>query len=140
MKQLVVLAASLLLVWSSSSTVFAETAARANELDCRYLFQIENNFFLSQHVIYSQRDKALQDRVVEQFLKKLDPSKIYLLQSDVDGIRKKLSNLFDNVKKRDCSSLEESEKIVLTRSKERAEFAKKILGKDYKFDKTVEFV
>jgi len=113
--------------------------SNSGDLDCRFLFQIEQ-FFLSQHIKYSQRDQALQDRTVEQFIKKLDPSKINLLQSDVAQIKESLATVFDNVKKRDCAALESAEKVVLTRMKERAEFAKKMLGKDYKFDPTVEFV
>lgn len=47
-----------------------------------------------QHVKYEGRSKELQDRVVEQYIKRQDPTKIYLLQSDVDNIKKMLSNIF----------------------------------------------
>lgn len=91
-----------------------------------------------QHVKYEGRSKELQDRVVEQYIKRQDPTKIYLLQSDVDNIKKMLSNIFEKLKAKDCSALDAVQKILVDRVKERAQFAKDMLGKNYKFDSTVE--
>ena len=109
------------------------------ELECKYLYQIQQ-IYLMMHIKYSQTDAAMQERVIEQYLKKLDPSKINLLQSDAESIKKILGNVFEDVKKKDCSALEKTESLVVERLKERAEFAKKVLGKDYKFDAKTEFV
>lgn len=109
------------------------------ELRCQYLFPIENGF-LSQHVKYSKRDEALQTRVVEQYIKRLDPNKVYFLKSDVEEIKKHLAKIFEKVQAKDCGPLKEVQSILSKRVKERTEFAKKFLGKDYKFDSKVEFV
>jgi carboxyl-terminal processing protease len=125
-----------------SSLSFAQSGANSSkglELECRYLYAIEQ-VFLSQHIKFSQRDQVLQDRVVEQYIKKLDPTKVNLLASDAEEIKKSLANIFDDTKKRDCSPLDNAEKIVFKRIKERAEYAKKVLGKDFKYDPKVEFV
>ncbi len=130
----------LLLSFFFSTLVFSGTSfADGNDLQCRYMFAIESGF-LTQHVKYSQRDQALQDRVVDQYLKRLDPTKIYLLQSDVDQIKKSMSKVFDNIKNKDCSVLNSVQKVLVERVKERAEFAKKVLDKSYKFDNKVEIV
>jgi hypothetical protein len=51
-----------------SSLSFAQSGANSSkglELECRYLYAIEQ-VFLSQHIKFSQRDQVLQDRVVER--------------------------------------------------------------------------
>ncbi|GIL16411.1 MAG: tail-specific protease [Oligoflexia bacterium] len=109
------------------------------DLDCRYIYAIEQ-VYLSQHVKYSQRDSALQERVIDQYTKHLDPTKVYLTKPDVDQIKKLMGNILEKTKAKDCSPFAEIQKLLVARVKERAEFAKKMLGKDYKFDSKVEFV
>lgn len=120
---------------ATSSLAFAQ---QKDGLECRYLTVIEQGF-LANHVKYSTRDSELQNRVIEQSLKRLDPSKIYLTQADVDQIKKTMGNVFEKTKNRDCAFLEASQKIVVERVKDRMEFAKLYLGKDFKFDPTTEF-
>lgn len=127
------------LLIAGSLAISSIASAQLKEgLDCRYLTVIEQGF-LANHVKYSTRDSELQTRVVEQYLKRLDPSKIYLTQSDVDQIRKLAGNVFDKTKNKNCEFLDQIQKIVLEKFKERAEFAKSYLGKEFKFDSTTEF-
>lgn len=128
---------SLFIQLISISSFSATPAAAGNDLQCRYLTSIEEGFLL-QHVKYESRSKDLQDRVIEQYLKKIDPTKVYLLQSDVDNIKKMMSGIFDKLKAKDCSALDAVQKILVERVKERAAFAENMLGKNYKFDSTVE--
>lgn len=121
--------------FATSSLAYAQ---QKDGLECRYLTVIEQGF-LANHVKYSTRDSDLQSRVVEQYLKRLDPSKIYLTQPDVDQVRKLTNNVFEKTKNKDCTFLEQTQKIVLERVKDRFEFAKRYLGKDFKFDATTEF-
>lgn len=120
---------------ATSSLAYAQ---QKDGLECRYLTVIEQGF-LANHVKYSVRDAELQTRVVEQYLKRLDPSKIYLTQPDIDQIRKITNNVFDKTKNKDCAFLDQTQKIVLERVKDRLEFAKRYLGKDFKFDSATEF-
>jgi carboxyl-terminal processing protease len=117
----------------------AKSKADTNDLQCRFIFAIEQGF-LTQHVKYSSFDPSLQERVVEQYLKRLDPTKMYLLKSDVDKIKKTMSTLFDKLKNKDCGPLDEAQQILVQRVKERADFAKSVLGKDFKFDPKIEIV
>lgn len=114
------------------------TAQLKEGLECRYLTVIEQGF-LANHVKYSNRDAELATRVTEQYLKRLDPSKIYLTQADVDAIKKSMTNVFEKTKNRDCAFLDEAQKLVLERVKDRDAFAKKYLDKSFKFDSTTEF-
>lgn len=124
------------LALSISSAVLAQNQAN---LECRHLFVIEQAF-LSQHVKTSTRDAALQNRLIEQYVKRLDPTKVYLLQSDVDEVKKMMADVFTQVKNKDCAVLRKVQDLLLKRVKERADFAKNMLGKDYKFDSKVEFI
>lgn len=108
-------------------------------LECRYLSMIEDGF-LKYHVNYNKRDKELETRVTDQHIKKLDPSKIYFTQEDADKVSEMMKNVFEKTKKNDCDFLVESQNLLLKRVQERAEFAKKFLGKEYKFDDKTEFV
>lgn len=127
------------LIVAGSLAVSSVAVAQLKEgLECRYLTVIEQGF-LANHVKYSNRDAELQTRVLDQYLKRLDPSKIYLTKADVDQINKMAGNVFEKTKNRDCSFLDQAQKLVLERVQDRAAFAKKYLGKDFKFDSTTEF-
>lgn len=108
-------------------------------LECRYISMIEDGF-LKYHVNYNKRDKELETRIIDQHLKKLDPSKIYFTQEDADKVVELMKNIFEKTKKNDCDFLVESQNLLLKRVQDRAEFAKKFLGKDYKFDDKTEFI
>ncbi len=128
------------LVIAGSLVISSVASAQLKEgLECRYLTVIEQGF-LANHVKYSSRDTDLQNRVIEQYLKRLDPSKIYLTEADANKIKATMGKVFEKTKNRDCGFLEASQTLVLERVKERAEFAKSFLGKDFKFDETTEFV
>lgn len=114
-------------------------AAKEGDLACRYINPIQQGF-LNHHIKFANADETLQSRVVEQYIKRLDRTKIYFIQSDVDQIKKTLAQVFEKIKKADCGPLDEVHKIYVAKVKERADFAKEFLGKDYKFDPKTEFV
>lgn len=127
------------LVFAGSLVAGQMAAAQLKDgLECRYLHVIENGF-LQNHVKYSNRDKDLQTRVIDQYIKRLDPSKIYLTQADVDKIRKLSGDIFAKIEKRDCTALDEIQKILLARVQDRVNFAKSYVGKSFKFDEKTEF-
>lgn len=125
----------------TSSIAFAQSPAGPQQpaLECRYIYAIEQAF-LSQHVKISATDSALQERTISQYMKRLDPTKVYLLTSDVAQIKSMMSDVLNQIKGKDCSSLRKIQTLLESRVKERVEFAKKFLGKGYKFDSKVEFV
>lgn len=119
--------------------LFSSAHADEDSFACKYLTIIEQAF-LNSHIVYKERDSALEARVIDQYIKRMDPSKTYFLQSDVDSIKKSMGDIFAKTKNKDCKFIEETQKIYVTRVKERAEYAKSLLGKNYKFDKTVEIL
>lgn len=107
-------------------------------LECRFLPALER-LFLQQHVSRANRD-SLRDRVVDQYIKSLDPMKMYLLAADVEKISSDLKQVFVDVPKENCVELLAIQKMVKERVGERARFAKNFLGPKYKYDASVEFV
>lgn len=130
----------LLTFFSFSSFSLAQLQSSAQPaLECRYLMPIEQAF-LSQHVKVANRDPAMQTRLINQYVKRLDPTKVYLLQEDVESIKKMMADVFKQVKEKDCGVFRKVQDLLVSRVTERSEFAKKMLGKDYKFDSKVEFM
>lgn len=130
---------SILLPFLFANLALAQLRSEKAGLECRYIFPIEQGF-LANHVKYSAIDKDLEARVLDQYLKRLDSAKIYLTQTDVDEVKKIMTGMFKKSQEQDCSFLTKVQEILKARVKERAEFAKGFLGKDYKFDSKTEFV
>lgn len=107
-------------------------------LDCNWVDPIQSAY-LANHLTYKSEDAELQKRVIEQYIKRQDPAKIYLVQSDVAEIKGTLKNLFESLKKKDCKFIGTIQEMVLKRATERVEFVKTYLGKDFKFNKDTEF-
>jgi len=109
------------------------------QLSCIHIYPIQKKY-LDRHVNYSNLDKELEKRSVSQFIKRLDPSKIYLLEKDVKKINSSMKNIFTQLKKKDCSSIEKAHALYKDRVAERIEYAKKYLGKKFKFNKKTEVI
>ncbi len=120
----------------------ADAATSRPVLNCQTLDKIER-LFLSQHILYKDFTPELEARTINQYIKQLDPAKLYLYASDVEEIKKDMKGIFDRLKAKnpDCSSLDKVQALYIKRVRERADFAKKTLGaKSFKFNNKVELV
>lgn len=110
---------------------------QAMTLACNYVVPIQGRF-LQKHINYDQMSVNLENRTIEQFIKSLDPSKTYLLQSDVDAIKKNMKGIFEKSKTGDCASIEKAYDTLKARLKEASEYAAKYLkAADFKLDPTL---
>ncbi len=131
-----------LLVSQVSYTSLAEAQLRSSrpqslQLSCVHLYPIQKKY-LARHINHDELDKSLEKHSVEQFIKRLDPSKIYLLEKDVKKIETSMKSIFSQLAKKDCQSIEKAHELFTDRVKERIEYAKKYLGKNFKFNKKTE--
>jgi carboxyl-terminal processing protease len=108
------------------------------QLQCQFVYSIEQ-MFLGNHIKTSSRTKELENRLIDQYIKKLDGSKLYFTTSDVEKVKKLMADAFDKIKNRKCDFLKDVEKVYLEKVEARADFAKKFLDKDYKLDNKAEF-
>lgn len=125
---------------ASASVLLSGAEAQAATLTCPNLDKIEQ-VFLNQHILYKDADAALEGRTIEQYIKRLDSAKIYLLESDINDIKKQMKGIFAQLRKGECTSLDKVQKLFETRVTERAAFAKKTLAsKTFKFEPKTELM
>ena len=114
----------------------AQMRSQSIELSCIHLYPIQMKY-LEKHINYAEESKNLESRTVDQFVKKLDGSKLYLLEKDVAEMEKLIGPIFSKLQKKDCSGIEKAQALFTKKVKERVEYAKKYLGPKFKFnDKT----
>ncbi len=107
------------------------------ELSCVYVHPIEMKY-LEKHVNFNAQEKNLETRVVDQFIKRLDGSKLYLSDADVKSIQKMMTNIFVKTKSKDCSPIIAAHDLFKKRVAERVAFAKKTLGPKFQFEPKTE--
>lgn len=107
--------------------------AQALELSCVHLYPVQLKY-LEKHVNFSKLDKRLETRTIEQFVKRLDGSKLYLLDKDVKDIDKMMNNVFEKTRNKECASLDKANQLFIKRVEERVAYAKKFLGPKFKYD------
>jgi carboxyl-terminal processing protease len=118
------------------TTLVSLSSAFAMNLACNYVVPIQGRF-LQKHVNYDALTPNLESRTIEQFIKSIDPSKTYLLQADVDTMKKNMKNIFDKAKAGDCSGIEKSYDILKARLKEASVYSKTYLDAKFKLDPTL---
>jgi carboxyl-terminal processing protease len=135
-----ILIVSVLLVPSvPSEAQLLSSKPRKLTLSCIHVYPIQRKY-LDRHVNYSAMSDKLEKQSVDQFIKRLDGSKLYLLEKDAKKIEKSMSDIFAQLKKKDCSAIQKANQLYKDRVKERVAYAKKYLGKGFKFDKKTKVV
>ncbi len=133
---------NLLLVFTLVSTmpVFSqETSASGQiQLQCQFVYTIEQ-MFLGNHIKFQSRTTEMENRLVDQYIKRLDGSKIYFTNADIEKIKKSMKGAFEKIKTRKCDFLKEVQTIYLAKVQARTDFAKNLLGPKYKLDEKAEF-
>lgn len=107
-------------------------------LSCNFIYPIQKGY-LDQHISIRETDSKIRDHLIEQYIKRLDSTKIFFTQADVDYIRQLMGKVFDQVKSHDCSFLDQIQKRYVERVAERVDFAKKLLNDKFTVDSTIEF-
>jgi carboxyl-terminal processing protease len=94
--------------------------------------------FLSNHYALKSMTGEIKVHAVDQMIKRIDPSKTLLYESDVERLKPILKNVFARMQAGDCSSLRPVYDIIVARARENEAMVKEILGPDYKIDEAVE--
>jgi carboxyl-terminal processing protease len=114
-------------------------AAVARPLQCGDLSDLFK-YYLRHHYQHGKMTDAIRTRTVDQFIKLLDPAKVYFLDGDVTVLRKDLGNVFGETEKSNCASLDKAQQLMIQRLTESKAFVEQFLGPSYKFDDTAELV
>ena len=114
------------------------SSAFGQGLECRYLEPIMKGF-LKHHVTQQNVSKEIESRTVDQYIKKIDGSKLYLTSGDVKWVRSKMKGIINKkIRKFDCSPLFEVQKLFEKRVGERLDYARAWVKKKPKLDKKLE--
>lgn len=102
---------------------------------CRSLRFLEN-YFVSQHILLPQKGDGHFKRVVEKWLEIVDPSKVFLTETDVESVKAKLQKVYfadgDHPEATMCSLLSGIGDLVRLRTEERIRFGLQFLKNEYK--------
>lgn len=126
------------LTFSLSLLGQAPAFATAAQLECADVPRLTDSF-LKTHVSMKSSNDEILNRTADQMIKRLDPSKVILLQGDVDALRPKiLTFLRTMTTKPNCTEIEAIKGTLVQRAKDQLAFAKESLGDKYKLDESVE--
>jgi carboxyl-terminal processing protease len=112
---------------------------QANDLGCDTLYPLMNGF-LAQHLTFKKFSPELEQRSINQFVKNLDPSKLYLMESDVAKIKSDMTDLFSKMSSKKCDAIDNAQKLYEKRVSESQDYAKKILNDSFKLDENTTIV
>lgn len=111
----------------------------AKDLTCNRLPMLMEAFH-ENHYATKSMTPQIKAQAVEQMIKRLDPSKTLLYESDVQTIKPLLLELFVSVEKGNCASLQPVYTLLVARARENEAIVKKILGPDFRLDDRMELM
>ena len=116
---------------------FLLSSQRAFSLNCSEVRQL-NLLYLKMHFLYHDFTNEISERTLDNFIKYMDPGKLYYYQSDVDKFKKKYSTKLDDmiVGDVDCSAIDDLVNVYSQRFDERQKVVKKQI--DGKFNFTID--
>lgn len=120
------------------TSMFSNLSQAEVALSCKHVPLIQKGF-LDQHINYKKYSDNLEGRVLDQFIKRLDPSKLYLTAGDVADSEKKMKGLLKRTQQVDCTAIMKVYTTYQARVADRLNFVKEFLGPKYVFDKKVTF-
>jgi carboxyl-terminal processing protease len=106
--------------------------ARAAQLECEAIYPLMGGF-LAQHLTQKKFNGVLEERTIAQFIKTLDPSKLYFFESDVNSLKSTLAGVYSKLNAKKCEDIDAAHKLYAKRVNESLEFARKTLGPKFKF-------
>jgi len=97
--------------------------------------------YLQNHIRYHRLDQGIEDRTIDTYLRRIDPSRTVLLEAEVEQIREALRGAFQKVKEGSCAFLSGVHTTLVEEQRAVEEFVRSALSSpDYEIDKTVELI
>ncbi len=118
--------------------VQAQTAAPTAELTCGLVLPVQERF-LTSHLTQVQLSNELEKRTIDQFMKRLDGSRLYLLDGDYKEVAQSVQKIFTKIRAGDCSPIFKANEIYVKRAEERVAFANEYLGPKFKISRELKY-
>ncbi len=120
--------------------VITTSDGRAAPLSCDKIPKFIERY-LDHHIRYHSRTPELERRTIDLFIRSFDPSQSALLESEVEGLRIQLADVFTKIDKGGCTALETVREVFTKRQQEIAAFIKEFVSaEDYQIDPEVELI
>lgn len=120
-------------------TLLPAPPSAAAELSADQVDLVQQTYF-GQHFHFQKPAPELEERVVTQFVKRLDPTKLYFLEEDEAAVRRSFAGLFAMNGAREWDAVRSARERLRGRIVERCAAVKRILGPGFKFDTDAVFV
>ena len=119
----------------------APAAANGREtLTCALIPKFVRSY-LQHHVVRREIDTELELRTIGTYLKRQDPSRSMLLESEADQERTGLAGIFDRIQAGDCDSLHTLHQHMIARHKDTEVFVRKVIeDPDFEIDTSLSLV
>jgi carboxyl-terminal processing protease len=109
----------------------------AQDLTCSRLPNLMEAFHANHYAMKSTTSE-IRMHAVDQMIKRLDPSKTLLYESDLEKLKPLLLDLFTSAENGNCTSLMLVYDLLIVRARENEAIVKKILGPDFRLDMMAE--
>jgi carboxyl-terminal processing protease len=109
-------------------------ASQATELTCSRLSMLMEAFHAKHYALRSATPE-IRMQAVDQMIKRLDPSRSLLYESDLGKLTPLLLEVFESAEKGNCVSLSQVYDLLVARARENEAIVKKILEQSYRPDK-----
>lgn len=111
-----------------------------NPLQCETLPPLMKAF-QRNHVSEQKMNDDLFGKTVDQFVKRVDPSKTLLRKADTDSIRTFVMNFMKNMDSPKCTQIIQVKNMMIMRMQEQLNYVKKVLAdKKYKVNENIEII
>jgi carboxyl-terminal processing protease len=97
--------------------------------------------YLQNHIRYQRLDQEIEDRTIDAYLRRMDPSRTVLLESEAEQIRGSLGGAFQKVQEGSCTFLSSLHATFIEELRAVEEFVRSTVSSpDYEIDTTVELI
>jgi len=97
--------------------------------------------YLQNHVRYNRLDQEIEARTIDVYLRRIDPSRTVLLESEAEQIRGSLEGAFQKVQEGSCTFLSSLHATFIEELRAVEEFVRSTVSSpDYEIDTTVELI
>jgi len=122
-----------------SLTFLVPSFTQGANLECGYIPKIIE-LFLKNHYQYHKLSDELKSRTTDQLIKRMDPSKTVLLESDLPQLKEQLVKAFDSANSGDCNPLNSTKDLWQSRAAESEKIVKEILANNYQLNEQTELI
>jgi carboxyl-terminal processing protease len=97
--------------------------------------------FLKYHVVHRHQTPELEQRAIDTYLKRVDPSRVLFLDFEVEALRNSMAGIFREIRAGDCSRLQRMHANLVARQRKVEQAVRTLASaEDFELDPSVTWV